>query len=111
MKRRAFLGLSGQAVALVAAAPALVPLATAAPSMAVAPGLGKSETMRRVLKARAVMSDYAANPSLVISPCGRRMYQLRSALEFINEGIDDDLYREFALSTPFDMSTAVHDES
>ena len=106
MKRRNFLGLAGQSLALVAAAPALAPLATASPSMATIPGLGKAETARRIAKAKALAAGYGANPSMVMSVDGRRAI-MNVAARTVNEVSEDCIYRQFNLSTPFDLSTAI----
>ena len=90
MKRRNFLGLAGQSLALVAAAPALAPLATAAPV---------ADSARRRAKLSRVLMDYghvASHPPLVFGDGGLRMYHL----------VTGRTPREFKLSTPYDLSSA-----
>lgn len=103
MKRRNFLGLAGQSLALVAAAPALAPLATAAPV----------NTSLPTDYARKLATGYGANPyrwvenpPLVISDDGKRLHMLRSAMQQLGDRMDADVYRELKLSIPFDLSSA-----
>jgi hypothetical protein len=98
MKRRGFMGLFGRTVALVTAAPALAPIATAHP----APDLER--TARKIAKARELAAGYGANPALVFSEDGRRLYQ-QAIGRALRKAVDKQLYME--LSTPFDVSTAV----
>jgi len=103
VKRRNFLGLAGQSLALVAAAPALVPLATAAP-----PTMGGLEAARRRAKLSRVLMDYghvASHPPLVFSNDGRRAY-MHEAIRHFNGGLEQAIHRELRLSTPYDLSPA-----
>ena len=109
MKRRNFLGLAGQSVALVAAAPALVPLATAAPTTRYHNVLAGIDSARRTAKARALGAGYGANPSLIVTRDGRRA-MVRAAAKAMNEASEDDVYHQFKMSTPFDLSTAIEVE-
>tara|TARA_R100000951_G_scaffold113184_1_gene114715 strand:- start:2863 stop:3225 length:363 start_codon:yes stop_codon:yes gene_type:complete len=104
MKRRAFLSLFGRSVAAVAAAP----IATAGEqSVLLEPACTVAfDPARRIAKAQALGAGYAANPALVMSNDGRRMW-LRSTIEHLNNKITDDVVRELTLSTPFDVSTAI----
>ena len=96
MKRRNFLGLAGQSLALVAAAPALVPLATAAPARHWRSALPSEHAIQAMTRDLLAKAERHANPPLVFGDGGLRMHQL----------VTGRTPREFKLSTPYDLSSA-----
>lgn len=105
MKRRNFLGLAGQSLALVAAAPALAPLATAAPARHWRKQLPNEHAIQAMTRDLLAKAEVHSHPPLVFSNDGRRVW-LHSTIEHLNNQIAEDVVRELRLSTPYDLSSA-----